>query len=67
MVSSEVANGDIVLTGLPVPYSDIAYLALPLSNGNCYSAKLDTKGLVIYYPTYTATSRIDTAFCYITK
>lgn len=62
-----VANGDIVLTDLPSPYCSNVYLGLHTTNGNCYSARIKSNGtLEIYFPSYTAASRIDTSFCYFT-
>lgn len=65
--NTSVSNGDIVLTGLPVPYSSTVYLSLQTTNGNCYSARIRPNGtLEIYFPSYTTASRIDTSFCYFT-
>lgn len=62
--SSDVANGDVVGTGLPTP-AITTYLTLQATSGN-YPAKLDktTNELTIYFPNYVTASRIDTCFCY---
>lgn len=65
--SSAVANGDIVLSGLPNPYGNVVYLSLQLANGYSYSARIMNGNLEIYFPKYADVVRIDTAFCYITK
>jgi hypothetical protein len=63
--NESVANGDTVLTGLPVPYGgSIIYFSLQTTNGNCYSARIKNGILEIYFPAYTTASRIDTCFCY---
>lgn len=63
--SATVTNGDIVVTGLPKPQYHI-YTSMPLANGNCYSVQINASSgnLVIYYPIYTAVSRIDATLTY---
>lgn len=63
--SATVANGDIVVTGLPKPQYHI-YTSMPLANGNCYSVQINASSgnLVIYYPIYVAVSRIDATLTY---
>lgn len=63
--SAAVTNGDIVVTGLPKPQYHI-YTSMPLANGNCYSVQINASSgnLVIYYPIYTAVSRIDATLTY---
>lgn len=61
--NADVANGDIVASGLPKPRIDF-YLSLTCLGGT-YSALLNTNGeLKIYYPSYVTASRIDSCFCY---
>jgi len=63
--SSDVSNGDVVLTGLPLPCT-VIYLSLQTAGGD-YSARIRRDGtLEIYFPSYKTASRIDTSFCYIT-
>lgn len=61
--NADVANGDIVASGLPKPRIDF-YLSLTCLGGT-YSALLNTNGeLKIYFPSYVTASRIDSCFCY---
>lgn len=63
--SSDVSNGDVVLTGLPLPCT-VIYLSLQTAGGN-YSSRIRKDGILeIYFPSYKTASRIDTSFCYIT-
>jgi len=67
--SSNVKNGDIVLTGVPKPLFT-NYLSLQCTNGKCYSARIyanssGTGTLEIYFPANTDPARIDTSFSYI--
>lgn len=63
--SSDVENGDLVVSGLPIPTGGAFYTALTTGSGN-YTAIVNTSGeLRIYYPEYTEASRIDCGFSYI--
>ena len=63
--SEAVTNGDLVMSGLPIPTGGAFYTVLTTGNGN-YTAIINTNGeLRIYYPGYTDASRIDCGLCYI--
>ena len=63
--SSAVANGDLVVSGLPVPTGGAFFTVLTTGSGN-YTAIINASGeLRIYFPGYTDASRIDCGLCYI--
>ena len=61
--SSALAQGDVIISGLPAPLEEF-YLSLGAASGN-YTAYMKKSGTVIvYYPGYAKTERIDACFCY---
>lgn len=62
--NGDVANGDIVLSGLPKPQS-VIYCGLTTGAG-IYTATIDQNGdLKIYYPGFTSAARIDCTITYL--
>ena len=65
--SETVTNGDIVISGLPVPLVDSCPIGLLCVSGT-YSAIIDTSGnLKIWYPSFATVSRVESSFCYISS
>lgn len=61
-----VVNHGIIASGFPAPWGFTPLVSLGAGIGN-YTARIKADGILeFYFPAFTETVRIDSAFCYLT-